>query len=85
MVDQWLVHLRFEQVPVLFHSCPHLKPTPDHGGSELCELMWMSFRITEKPGMTDLKGKAKWEAWNGRKGLSKDEAKTQYIAKSKEF
>lgn len=35
--------------------------------------------------MTDLKGKAKWEAWNGRKGLSLDEAKTQYIAKSKEF
>lgn len=35
--------------------------------------------------MTDLKGKAKWEAWNGRKGLSKEEAMTQYIAKSKNF
>ncbi|KAL7029029.1 hypothetical protein ACKWTF_006069 [Chironomus riparius] len=23
---------------------------------------------TEKPGMLDFKGKAKWEAWNGRKG-----------------
>lgn len=41
--------------------------------------------LAEKPGMTDLKGKAKWEAWNGRKGLSKEEAMTQYIAKSKNF
>lgn len=41
--------------------------------------------FTEKPGMTDLKGKAKWEAWNGRKGMSQDEAKDAYIAKSKEF
>ncbi|CDS40408.1 acyl coenzyme A binding protein [Echinococcus multilocularis] len=23
---------------------------------------------TAKPGMLDVKGKAKWEAWNGRKG-----------------
>ncbi|XP_037908495.1 acyl-CoA-binding protein homolog [Hermetia illucens] len=35
---------------------------------------------TSKPGMTDLKGKAKWEAWNGRKGMSQDDAKRAYIA-----
>jgi len=38
---------------------------------------------TDKPGMFDMKGKAKWEAWNGKKGVSKEEAETQYIAKVK--
>lgn len=32
-----------------------------------------------KPGFLDFKGKAKWEAWNGKKGLSSDEAKEKYI------
>ncbi|XP_063974539.1 putative acyl-CoA-binding protein [Diachasmimorpha longicaudata] len=36
---------------------------------------------TTRPGMLDFKGKAKWDAWNGKKGVSQDEAKTQYIAK----
>ncbi|XP_017575321.1 acyl-CoA-binding domain-containing protein 7 [Pygocentrus nattereri] len=38
----------------------------------------------DKPGMTDLKGKAKWDAWNSRKGMSKDDAMTAYIALAKE-
>ncbi|KAI4891337.1 hypothetical protein NFI96_001890 [Prochilodus magdalenae] len=38
----------------------------------------------DKPGITDLKGKAKWEAWNSRKGMSKDDAMTAYIALAKE-
>ncbi|XP_076250254.1 putative acyl-CoA-binding protein [Rhynchophorus ferrugineus] len=37
---------------------------------------------TSAPGLLDLKGKAKWNAWNGRKGLSQDQAKEQYIAKA---
>lgn len=37
---------------------------------------------TERPGMLDFKGKAKWDAWNGKKGMSKDEAKEKYIAKA---
>ncbi|XP_056631297.1 acyl-CoA-binding protein-like [Diorhabda sublineata] len=36
---------------------------------------------TSRPGMLDLKGKAKWDSWNSRKGISKDEAKEKYIAK----
>merc|ERR1712035_181726 len=34
---------------------------------------------TEKPGMLDMKGKAKWEAWNKLKGMSQDEADAAYI------
>ena len=38
---------------------------------------------TSRPGMLDFKGKAKWEAWNGQKGKSKDAAQTEYIALAK--
>ncbi|XP_054168766.1 acyl-CoA-binding protein homolog isoform X2 [Oppia nitens] len=36
---------------------------------------------TARPGMLDLKGKAKWDAWNGKKGMSKDEAKAAYVSR----
>ncbi|XP_074028581.1 putative acyl-CoA-binding protein [Leptinotarsa decemlineata] len=36
---------------------------------------------TDRPGLLDLKGKAKWDAWNGRKGLAQDKAKELYVAK----
>ncbi|XP_040208364.1 acyl-CoA-binding domain-containing protein 7 [Rana temporaria] len=39
----------------------------------------------ECPGMLDLKGKAKWEAWNLKKGLSKEEAMSAYVAKAHEL
>ncbi|EGZ15787.1 hypothetical protein PHYSODRAFT_354824 [Phytophthora sojae] len=35
---------------------------------------------TSAPGMFDLTGKAKWNAWNAKKGLSKEDAMTAYIA-----
>jgi diazepam-binding inhibitor (GABA receptor modulating acyl-CoA-binding protein) len=31
-----------------------------------------------RPGMLDLKGRAKYDAWAGRKGLSKDDAMKKY-------
>lgn len=34
----------------------------------------------KRPGVFDLKGRAKYDAWAGRKGLSKDDAMTEYIA-----
>lgn len=34
---------------------------------------------TSKPGMFDIKGKFKWDAWKGKAGLSNDEAKQKYI------
>lgn len=36
---------------------------------------------TTRPGIFDLKGKAKWDSWEGFKGKSKDEAMQDYIAK----
>ncbi len=34
----------------------------------------------KRPGMLDMKGRAKFDAWAGCKGLSKDDAREQYIA-----
>ena len=33
----------------------------------------------KKPGFGDLVGRAKWDAWNGLKGTSNDDAMQQYI------
>lgn len=38
---------------------------------------------TNKPGMLDFKGKAKWEAWNKVKGKSKEDSRAEYIALAK--
>ena len=34
-----------------------------------------------KPGFFDLKGQAKWAAWESRKGLEKEKAQKKYIDK----
>jgi diazepam-binding inhibitor (GABA receptor modulator, acyl-CoA-binding protein) len=33
----------------------------------------------KKPGFSDMVGRAKWDAWNGFKGLTSDDAMQQYI------
>ncbi len=33
----------------------------------------------KKPGFGDMVGRAKWDAWNGLKGTSQDDAKRQYV------
>ncbi|KAM9035118.1 acyl-CoA-binding protein [Sarcophilus harrisii] len=40
---------------------------------------------TERPGMMDFRGKAKWDSWNSLKGKSKEEAMKAYIAKVEEL
>jgi diazepam-binding inhibitor (GABA receptor modulating acyl-CoA-binding protein) len=34
----------------------------------------------KKPGFSDMVARAKWEAWDGFKGLSSEEAMQQYVA-----
>ncbi|XP_052003292.1 acyl-CoA-binding domain-containing protein 7-like [Xyrauchen texanus] len=38
----------------------------------------------DKPGIMDMKGKAKWEAWNSRKGMSNEDAMNAYISLAKD-
>lgn len=33
----------------------------------------------ERPGFTDMVGRAKWDAWDGFKGTTKEQAMHQYI------
>ncbi len=33
-----------------------------------------------RPGMLDLKGRAKYDAWAGKKGMKKDDAMEKYVA-----
>jgi diazepam-binding inhibitor (GABA receptor modulating acyl-CoA-binding protein) len=33
----------------------------------------------KKPGFSDMVGRAKWDAWNGVKGTSNDDAMQQYV------
>lgn len=40
---------------------------------------------TERPGMLDFKGKAKWDAWNHKKGTDPEKAKQDYVNKAKEL
>ncbi|CAD1474455.1 unnamed protein product, partial [Heterotrigona itama] len=34
---------------------------------------------TSRPGMLDLKGKAKWDAWKLKEGMSQNDAKEAYV------
>ncbi len=38
---------------------------------------------TDRPGFLDLKGKAKWDAWAGVKGKSKEAAQAEYVSLAK--
>merc|ERR1711934_108750 len=39
---------------------------------------------TDRPGIFDPKGKAKWDAWKAKEGMSSDDAKAAYVAKVQE-
>uniref|UniRef100_A0A3P9KQE8 Acyl-CoA binding domain containing 7 n=1 Tax=Oryzias latipes TaxID=8090 RepID=A0A3P9KQE8_ORYLA len=39
----------------------------------------------DKPGALDATGRAKWESWNSRNGMSKDDAMSTYITNAKEI
>ena len=40
---------------------------------------------TDRPGMLDFKGKAKWDAWSGKKGMTKEAAMEAYVKKANEL
>lgn len=61
------------------------KKLPHQANDVLLELYGLFKQATEgdvsgeKPGMFDFKGAAKYEAWESRRGLSKDDAMQAYI------
>lgn len=61
-----------------------LKERPSN--DRLLELYGLYKQATEgdvsgsRPGLLDLKGRAKFDAWAGRKGTSRDDAMKKYVA-----
>jgi diazepam-binding inhibitor (GABA receptor modulator, acyl-CoA-binding protein) len=53
---------------------------------QLLDLYSLFKQVTEgdvsgsRPGMLDLKGRAKYDAWTKRKGVTKDDAMKKYVA-----
>ena len=56
------------------------------GTDELLELYALFKQATagdatgSRPGMMDFKGRAKFDAWTGKKGIGKDDAMGKYVA-----
>ena len=63
-----------------------IKPVTGLGNDVLLDLYALYKQATSgdvsgsRPGMLDVKGRAKYDAWAKRKGLTKDAAMQQYIA-----
>ncbi len=61
-----------------------LSKTP--GNDDLLELYALYKQATSgdvtgsRPGMLDMKGRAKYDAWAGKKGMSRDAAMEKYVA-----
>lgn len=63
-----------------------IKPVTGLGNDVLLELYALYKQSTagdvsgSRPGMMDVKGRAKYDAWAKRKGMTKDAAMTAYVA-----
>jgi diazepam-binding inhibitor (GABA receptor modulator, acyl-CoA-binding protein) len=63
-----------------------VKTLPDQPPSVLLELYGLFKQSTagdvsgKKPGLLDLKGRAKFDAWSSRMGMSKEAAMDEYVA-----
>lgn len=66
-----------------------LKETPSDG--DLLELYGLFKQSTvgnvntDRPGMLDFKGKAKWDAWKHKEGTDSEKAKQDYVNKANEL
>ena len=63
-----------------------VKTLPNQAPEVLLELYGLFKQSTtgdvsgKRPGMLDFKGRAKFDAWTTRKGMSKDKAMDEYVA-----
>ncbi|WIA09462.1 hypothetical protein OEZ85_008863 [Tetradesmus obliquus] len=66
-------------------AAERISNTPGPNNDEMLELygLFKQAKVgdnnTAKPGLLDLKGKKKWEAWNNKKGMSSEDAMKAYI------
>ncbi|GAA6025011.1 hypothetical protein JCM10207_004763 [Rhodosporidiobolus poonsookiae] len=80
---EW-VHRRFERAVDIIQSLPKSGPIQTNYDEKL-QLYSVYKQATEgdvkasRPGMFDVLGRAKWDAWNKRKGLNQREAERLYV------
>jgi diazepam-binding inhibitor (GABA receptor modulating acyl-CoA-binding protein) len=76
----------FEEAAAFIHKCGEEKKTNKFSDEEKLKLysLYKQGSIgnvnTDRPGMLDFKGKAKWDAWNARKNQSKEQCQQEYVA-----
>ncbi|XP_055494560.1 acyl-CoA-binding protein [Leucoraja erinacea] len=67
----------------------HLKTKPSDENMLILYSLYKQATVgdvnTARPGITDFKGKAKWDAWEKQKGTSKEDAMKKYINKVQEL
>ncbi|KPV72299.1 uncharacterized protein RHOBADRAFT_18402, partial [Rhodotorula graminis WP1] len=78
------LHRRFERAVDIIQSLPKSGPIQTSYDQKL-ELYAVYKQATEgdirgsRPGLLDILGRAKWDAWNKRKGMSQLEAERLYV------
>lgn len=72
-----------EQFDKAAEDVKNLKETPSN--DQLLEIYALFKQATvgdcntERPGLLDFKGKAKWDSWDHKKGTPSDKAKQDYV------
>ncbi|KAL8287197.1 hypothetical protein RQP46_003649 [Phenoliferia psychrophenolica] len=82
--DPAWIDARFERAVNIIQSLPRNGPIQTNYDDKL--LLYSVYKQategdikTSRPGLLDILGRAKWDAWNKRKGVSEDDAKRQYV------
>ncbi|KAF8688908.1 Acyl CoA binding protein, partial [Rhizoctonia solani] len=79
---------KFDKAASVVQSLPKdgpIKPTQDdqlkiyYDDSRPMRLGTIGDVNTDRPGLLDFTGKAKWDAWNSRKGTPKEDAQKEYV------
>ncbi|KAK4052551.1 hypothetical protein OIO90_004320 [Microbotryomycetes sp. JL221] len=81
-------HARFDRAVDIVQSLPRSGPIQTNYDDKLLlyRWVWTCLRFategdiqTSRPGLLDVLGRAKWDAWNKRKGMSQEEAERMYV------
>lgn len=88
-MDQYPLAKHFEEVAAIMKEQKDLKSTPTTDDLKRVYGLFKQGTIgdvnTERPGLFDLAGKAKWDAWQSFKGTSQAAAKHQYVEFCRKF
>jgi len=79
----------FEEVAGLITNQTNLKSEPTTDDKKTLYGLYKQATVgdvnTARPGIFDLTGKAKWDAWNQYKGTPQEKAKQEYVEFCKKF